>query len=109
MSNFKKQLLAGPYLIWMIGFILLPLVFILYYAITAADGSFTLARTPVTVGVSDGVTVAVEGVAEGDEVADNAEQYLSMVGMRLTLSENSALTGSMAAMMAMGGGMRAGN
>ena len=75
----------------------------------AADGSFTLARTPVTVGVSDGVTVAVEGVAEGDEVADNAKQYLSMVGMRLTLSENSALTGSMAAMMAMGGGMRAGN
>ena len=55
------------------------------------------------------MTVAVEGVAEGDEVADNAEQYLSMVGTRLTLSENSALTGSMAAMMAMGGGMRAGN
>ena len=64
---------------------------------------------PVTVGVSDGVTVAVEGVAEGDEVADNAEMYLAMVGMRLTLSENSALTGSMAAMMAMGGGMHAGN
>lgn len=40
MSNFKKQLLAGPYLIWMIGFILLPLVFILYYAITAADVAF---------------------------------------------------------------------
>ena len=44
MSNFKKQLLAGPYLIWMIGFILLPLVFILYYAITAADGSFTFSN-----------------------------------------------------------------
>lgn len=46
MSNFKKQLLAGPYLIWMIGFILLPLVFILYYAITAADGSFTFPISP---------------------------------------------------------------
>ena len=44
MSNFKKQLLAVPYLIWMIGFILLPLVFILYYAITAADGSFTFSN-----------------------------------------------------------------
>ena len=32
-----------------------------------------------------------------------------MVGARLTLSENSALVGSMAAMMAMGGGMHAGN
>lgn len=44
MSNFKKQLLAGPYLIWMIGFILLPLVFILYYAITAADGSLSFSN-----------------------------------------------------------------
>ena len=41
MNNDKKKsvaigraLLSGPYLIWMIGFILLPLVFILYYAIT---------------------------------------------------------------------------
>lgn len=45
MSNFKKQLLAGPYLIWMIGFILLPLVFILYYAITAGGRRFTF---PIT-------------------------------------------------------------
>lgn len=42
MSNFKKQLLAGPYLIWMIGFILLPLVMIVYYALTNSDGQFTL-------------------------------------------------------------------
>ena len=63
---------------------------------------------PVTVGVSDGVTVSVTGITEGDEVADNAEQYAAMVGARLTLSENSALVGSMAAMMAMGG-MSAGN
>ena len=39
---------------------------------------------------------------------ENAEQYAAMVGARLTLSENSALVGSMAAMMAMGG-MSAGN
>ncbi len=42
MNNFKKQLLAGPYLIWMIGFILLPLVMIVYYALTNSDGQFTL-------------------------------------------------------------------
>lgn len=81
---------------------------VLRLADKAEDGSFTLERVPVTVGVSDGVTVAVTGIGEDDEVADNAEQYAAMVGMRLTLSENSALVGSMAAMMAMGG-MPAGN
>ena len=42
MSNFKKQLLAGPYLIWIIGFILLPLIMIVYYALINDNGSFTL-------------------------------------------------------------------
>lgn len=83
------------------------------YVLRIADkdgkGGFTLERVPVTVGVSDGVTVSVTGVSEGDEVADNADQYLPMVGMRLTLSENSALVGSMASMMAMRGGRAAGN
>ena len=36
-----RQLFAGPYLIWIIGFILLPLAMILYYAFTTADGAFT--------------------------------------------------------------------
>ena len=81
---------------------------VLRLADKAEDGSFTLERVPVTVGVSDGVNVSVTGITEGDEVADNAEQYAAMVGARLTLSENSALVGSMAAMMAMGG-MSAGN
>ena len=42
MRKFKQQFLAGPYLIWIIGFILLPLIMILYYAFTNGDGSFTL-------------------------------------------------------------------
>lgn len=42
MNKIKKQLLAGPYLVWMIGFILLPLALILYYAFVNADGTFTL-------------------------------------------------------------------
>ena len=36
--NNKKQLLAGPYLVWIIGFILLPLVMIVYYAFTNQSG-----------------------------------------------------------------------
>lgn len=42
MSKLKQQLLAGPYLVWIIGFILLPVFMILYYAFTNADGKFTL-------------------------------------------------------------------
>lgn len=42
MYNLKRQFFAGPYLLWIIGFILLPLAFIVYYAFTTADGAFTL-------------------------------------------------------------------
>lgn len=43
MRRFKTQFLAGPYLVWIIGFILLPLLVIVYYAFTD-DGTFTLAN-----------------------------------------------------------------
>lgn len=42
MSNRRKQLLAGPYLLWIIGFTILPLLMIVYYAFTNSDGNFTL-------------------------------------------------------------------
>ena len=45
MSKLKKQLLAGPYLIWIIGFIILPLFMIVYYAFKSSDGGFT---TPIS-------------------------------------------------------------
>jgi spermidine/putrescine transport system permease protein len=41
MNNTKRQLLAGPYLIWIIGFILLPIGFVLYYALTSQAAEFT--------------------------------------------------------------------
>lgn len=42
MNKLKSQFLAGPYLVWIIGFIILPLAMILYYAFFNEDGSFTL-------------------------------------------------------------------
>lgn len=42
MRNLKRQLLAGPYILWMIGFILLPTIMILYYAFTTTSGNFSL-------------------------------------------------------------------
>ena len=41
MRKLGRQLLAGPYLVWIIGFILLPIVIILYYAVTNTSGAFT--------------------------------------------------------------------
>lgn len=42
MNKLKRQLLAGPYLVWIIGFIILPLIMILYYAFFDGNGNFTL-------------------------------------------------------------------
>lgn len=42
MNKFKQQFLAGPYLVWIIGFIILPMVMILFYAFTNSDGAFTV-------------------------------------------------------------------
>lgn len=38
----SKKLLSGPYLVWMIGFILIPLALIVFYGLTDRSGAFTL-------------------------------------------------------------------
>lgn len=40
----KYKLLAAPYLVWAAGFIILPLLMIVYYGFTGDDGEFTLAH-----------------------------------------------------------------
>ena len=40
----NKKLLSGPYLIWMVGFTIIPLAMILYYGLTDKTGAFTLAN-----------------------------------------------------------------
>ncbi len=42
MRNLKRQFLAGPYILWMAGFILLPTLMILYYAFTSTSGDISL-------------------------------------------------------------------
>lgn len=37
----KRSLLAAPYIVWSVGFIILPLIVVLYYALTNSDGGFT--------------------------------------------------------------------
>lgn len=41
LTNKKNLWLSGPYLVWIIGFILLPLGTIFYYGFTTAEGQFT--------------------------------------------------------------------
>lgn len=40
----SKKILAGPYLIWMVGFIIIPLALIVYYGLTDRTGAFTIAN-----------------------------------------------------------------
>ena len=37
----KRKLLTGPYLVWTVAFILIPLAVVLYYGLTNSDGQFT--------------------------------------------------------------------
>lgn len=39
---YRKELLAGPYLVWAAGFIVIPLLLIVYYGLTDRAGAFTL-------------------------------------------------------------------
>ncbi|MDD3251605.1 MAG: ABC transporter permease [Lachnospiraceae bacterium] len=40
----SKKMLSGPYLLWMIGFIIIPLALIVYYGLTDKNNVFTLAN-----------------------------------------------------------------
>lgn len=42
--NKKKRLLAGPYLLWMVAFTVIPLLLIAWYGVTDRNGNFTLAN-----------------------------------------------------------------
>ncbi len=42
MNNKYTRYVAAPYLIWSVGFIIIPLCLVLYYAFTNADGAFTI-------------------------------------------------------------------
>ena len=38
----KTRATAIPYLLWMVIFILVPLLLVAYYAVTTPDGAFTI-------------------------------------------------------------------
>ena len=44
MNDKRARYVAAPYLVWSIGFIIIPLGLVLYYAFTTADGALTFAN-----------------------------------------------------------------
>ncbi len=43
-ESMSKKLLSGPYIMWMIGFIVIPLALIVFYGLTDRSGAFTMAN-----------------------------------------------------------------
>ena len=41
-SSLSKKLVASPYVVWAAIFIVVPLIFVLYYSVTDANGNFSL-------------------------------------------------------------------
>ena len=68
MKRLGKRLLAGPYLIWMLLFTVVPLVLLVYNAFTGADGSFT----------SSNVAAILDPV--------NGKPFLRSIGMSLLVT-----------------------
>ena len=44
MNKNAKQILAFPYIIWMVGFTIIPLLMVFYYGLTDRSGAFTFAN-----------------------------------------------------------------
>ena len=45
--HFSRKLLAIPYALFLAVFVVAPLLIIVYYAFTDADGNFTLKNIPI--------------------------------------------------------------
>ena len=85
MNKLKSQFLAGPYLVWIIGFIILPLAMILYYAFFNEDGSFTLeniakitlpgVKIPWRLYDRETGKAIADVITLGDEKIDSTEPY----------------------------------
>ncbi len=41
-KNFYQKMVASPYLVWSVIFIVVPLIFVVYYSVTDVNGNFTM-------------------------------------------------------------------
>ncbi len=82
-----KKLMAGPYLLWMIVFTLVPLLFVFYYGFTDSDGSFTLSNITA---IADKIHLEALGLSLLLAFLSTAICLLLAYPLALILSRNSS-------------------
>ena len=82
-----KKLMAGPYLLWMIVFTLVPLLFVFYYGFTDSDGSFTLSNITA---IADRIHLEALGLSLLLAFLSTAICLLLAYPLALILSRNSS-------------------
>lgn len=82
-----KKLMAGPYLLWMIVFTLVPLLFVFYYGFTDSDGSFTLSNITA---IADKIHLEAMGLSLLLAFLSTAICLLLAYPLALILSKNSS-------------------
>lgn len=82
-----KKLMAGPYLLWMIVFTLVPLLFVFYYGFTDSDGSFTLSNITA---IADKIHLEALGLSLLLAFLSTAICLLLAYPLALMLSKNSS-------------------
>ena len=56
-NRLRRNLIAAPYTIWMIGFIIIPLFFVLYYGLTDKLGNFTLSNITIAFDINNPIYI----------------------------------------------------
>lgn len=82
-----KKLMAGPYLLWMIVFTLVPLLFVFYYGFTDSDGSFTISNITA---IADKIHLEALGLSLLLAFLSTAICLLLAYPLALILSKNSS-------------------
>ena len=82
-----KKLMAGPYLLWMIVFTLVPLLFVFYFGFTDSDGSFTISNITA---IADKIHLEALGLSLLLAFLSTAICLLLAYPLALILSKNSS-------------------
>ncbi len=85
LTNKRSAWLSGPYVVWIAGFILIPLFTIVYYAFTTADGGFTFGN--IVAAVTDSANIKAMGLTVLLAVSATAIALLLAYPLALCLSK----------------------
>ena len=90
MRKFGKQLLAGPYLVWIIGFIILPVFAVLYYGKYRGDrraGTFKSIVFSIKTGCDLYPDLPAALLSTGNDLKQYEDQRAQLCGLSLCTSD----------------------